>query len=78
MKKNQAVLQVWKDNKWQYVFCLSEHGEIVTTADRTKALPSHALQYFMDRKGNDEFKTDNNERSKQNDYETIQASLSDG
>ena len=55
-KKNQAALQVLKDNRWVYVFCLSEHNEVITTENRRKALGGHALQYFTDRKANDTFR----------------------
>lgn len=57
LKSNQSALQVFKDGQWKYVFCLSEHNEIITTKNRSQALGSDAWQYFSERKANDRFRT---------------------
>jgi len=49
-------LQVFKDNKWHYVFCRNVTQGIITTKVRKKALPGHALDYFRSKFANDIFR----------------------
>ena len=55
-------LQIFKDGKWQYVFCYSLMTGIVTTENRGLALPSDAkwaesdLEWFGNQFVNDKFR----------------------
>ena len=50
-------LQVKIGDGWQYVFCRNAQSNmIVTTDNRLKALPSHALEFFQSKYANHEFR----------------------
>jgi len=53
-------LHVKTEKGWEMVFC-HNNGVIVTTADRSKALPQNALKYFQSRFANHEFKLEMSE-----------------
>jgi len=48
-------LHVKTEKGWEMVFC-HNNGVIITTPDRSKALPQNALKYFQSRFANHEFK----------------------
>ena len=53
-------LQVFKDGKWQYVFCYNaQTNEIITTNDYKKALKPRDLEFFKNKYGNDKFRIKN-------------------
>jgi hypothetical protein len=50
-------LQVKTDKGWEYVFCYSgDTGKLVTTQNRSKAIPGHGLAFFSNKYGNNEFR----------------------
>jgi hypothetical protein len=54
--KMKYKLQVFKDNKWQYVFCYNRQFGIITTEDSRKALGKRDLDFFREKFGNDSFR----------------------
>lgn len=58
LRANQPALQVLQDGQWQYVFC-HNGGRIIVTKDRQKALNAKLdLQWFANKFGNDQFRSD--------------------
>ena len=49
-------LQVFKDGKWEYVFCHNRTQGIITTKDVRKALKPRDLDYFVNHFANNEFR----------------------
>ena len=50
-------LQVYKDNKWQYVVCYNDRSlEIITTNNHLEALPKEALDFFVSKFGSYKFR----------------------
>lgn len=46
LRSDQSALQVQVDGEWRYVFCQSG-GKVVSTTDRSKALPGLDLSFFQ-------------------------------
>jgi hypothetical protein len=52
-------LQVWQDERWQYVFCYNTsdpRGPIIATTRASAALGARDLEYFQNRFGNHQFR----------------------
>ena len=57
LKRNQAALQVFRDGRWQYVFCRAMPGnKVATTECRGNALGERDLEFFTNKFGNDQFR----------------------
>lgn len=52
----KQFLQVYKDNRWQYVFCHNEVEGIITTDKERNALTGNDLEYFSRRYANHKFR----------------------
>lgn len=49
-------LQVFKDNRWQYVFCYNRQYGIIVTDNPLKALKERDLSYFQSKYSNYAFR----------------------
>ena len=49
-------LQVFKETCWQYVFCNNPRAGIITTENKSKALPGAAIEYFREKYANHIFR----------------------
>ena len=54
--RKENRLQVFKDDKWQYVFCHNKRFGIITTADKNKALKGRDFDHFSNHFSNHQFK----------------------
>jgi len=51
------LLQVNIGGIWQYVFCMDQWSEVITTQEKRKALHGRDFDYFANKRADLEFRT---------------------